>query len=118
MKTAKNHVDGRRKEWEEAAEEENQNQFEILPVLYEVREAFPNVYKLFAKIETFACSTAVCEASFSALAQINIPSRLSMNNDRMRNLAFLAFEHNRLKTISIDDVLKEFNSKKERRVQL
>lgn len=117
MKTAKKYIENKRKEWQEAAED-NKSQFNILSLMYEVKDAFPEVYKFFAIVETFACSTAVCEASFSALSQINVPSRLSMTNARMRNLAFIAFEHKRLKNIPIDDVLKEFNSKKERKVQL
>lgn len=82
------------------------------------RDAFPNVYKTYATIESFACSTAICEASFSALTGINLPSRLSMTNERMRNLAFLAFEHERLKSVSIEEVLRKFNGKKNRKVQL
>lgn len=117
MKTAKTYINNKRKEWQEATEE-NRSQFNILSLMYEAKDAFPEVYKFFAIVETFACSTAVCEASFSALAQINIPSRLSMTNERMRNLAFIAFEAKRLKNISIDDVLKAFNDKKDRKVQL
>lgn len=96
----------------------DEKSFNILTELYEMRAAFPEVYNLYAAIDTFACSTAVCENSFSALSQINIPSRLSMNNERMRHLAFLAFEHKRLKTISIENVMQEFNDKKNRKMQL
>lgn len=73
---------------------------------------------MYAIIETFGCSTAVCEASFSALAQINIKTRLSMTNERMQNLAFLAFERERLKTVPIDEVLRKFDNAKQRKVQL
>lgn len=93
-------------------------QFNILNTLYEYREAFPNVYKFYAAIDTFGCSTANCEALFSALSQINFPSRLSMSNERMRNLDFLAFEHKRLKNIPMDDILRKFNNKKDRKIQL
>lgn len=82
------------------------------------RKLFNDLIKLYALIDTFACSTAVCEASFSALSQINIPSRISMTNERMRNLAFIAFEHKRLANVSIDNILGEFNNKKDRKVQL
>lgn len=118
MKSAKKYVDDQRKQWEQNAEKGTQSQFDLLRVLYEMRAAYEDVYKLYATIDTFACSTAVCEASFSALAKIDIPSRISMTNDRMRNLAFLAFEQKRLKLLPIDDVLKEFNNKKQRKVQL
>lgn len=117
LKAAKKYIELKRKEWTESSEK-NKSQFNVLALLYEMRVAFPEVYKLFAIVETFACSTAVCEASFSALAQIDIASRLSMTNERMRNLAFIAFEHKRLNNISIDDIMKAFNNKKGRRVQL
>lgn len=41
-----------------------------------------------------------------------------MSNERMRNLAFIFFEHKRLKAISMDEILREFNGLKERKVQL
>ena len=47
----------------------------------------------------------------------SVPSRLSMTNKRMRNLAFLAFESKRIK-ISFDTVLRKFDDAKERKVQL
>lgn len=113
------YVDGQNKEWKDQMTETNQEKrFNILATLYEVRDAFPKVYETYAIIETFGCSTAVCEASFSALTQINRPTRLSMTNERMRNLAFLAFEQEKLKTISVEEVLRKFNDAKNRRVQL
>lgn len=117
METAKRYIESKKEEWSNSSEEKK-GRFNILSSLYEVREAFPEVYKLYAIIDTFACSTAICEGSFSALAQINIPPRISMTNERMRNLAFIAFEHKRLKNISIDDILKEFHNRKDRKVQL
>lgn len=86
-------------------------QFNLLAELHEMRQILPDVYNIYA-IETFGCSTAVCEASFSALAAINVTSRLSMANKRMRHLAYLAFENKRLKKVSVDDVLREFNKKR------
>lgn len=133
LQTAKNYVAIKRSEWEiemEAAEKKQQEggagnkkaksqpRFNILTTLYEYREMIPTVYKLYVAIETFACSTAICESSFSALSQIDVPSRLSMTNKRMRNLAFLAFEHQRLERLSIDKMLRLFNEEKERKVQL
>lgn len=46
----------------------------ILQELYLVREAFPQVYKI------FDVSTAVCESNFSALTRISTNQRLSMSN--------------------------------------
>lgn len=118
LKTAKKYVDKKKEDWEKFKEKDSQNRFNILTTLYEVKEAFPDVYRLYAAIDTFACSTAVCEASFSALTQINVANRLSMTNKRMRHLAFLAYEHKRLNNIDIEDILREFNNKKERKIQL
>lgn len=121
IKTAKTYVDNRHEDWKNEMSKKNDDQktrFSLLATLYEVRDSFPKVYETYATIETFGCSSAVCEASFSALAQINIPSRLSMGDERMRNLAFLAFEQERLKSISIDKVLRKFNDAKVRKVQL
>lgn len=92
--------------------------FNILETLYEVRDPFPEVYKLFATVETFACSTAICECSFTSLSLVDTPKRFSMKNKRLRNLAFLGFEKKRLKSLDLDDVLLQFNKEKERRVQL
>lgn len=121
LKTAKTFIEAKKAEWEKEMAKKDENErtsFNILSTLFEYRLILPKVYKLYAAVETFACSTAICEASFSALARINISSRLSMTNKRMRNLSFLAFEHKRLKKIAIDRVLKQFNDKKDRRVQL
>lgn len=129
LKTAKTFIDGKRAEWEKAREsaenEESQKKnkkkqprFNILDSLFEFREVFSDVYNLFAAIETFGCSTAVCESSFSSLSQINVPSRLSMSNNRMRNLAFMAFESKRLDNVESEVVLRTFNNAKQRKVQL
>lgn len=109
LKTAKKYLAKKKEEWNKDEKENEKTRFNILSALYEMRDAFPAVYSLYAHIETFGCSTAVCEASFSALARINIPSRVSMKNGRMRNLAFLAFEHKRLKSISTETILFEFD---------
>lgn len=81
-------------------------------------EEFPNVYKLLATIDTFGCSTAVCESSFSTIARIGTPIRISMTNERLRRLTLLAFESKRLGKIDVEDVLKTFNPSKERKAQL
>lgn len=92
--------------------------FNILQTLFQVREPFQEVYNLFAIVETFACSTSVCECSFNSLSLVDIPKRFSMKNHRLRNLSFLGFEHERLKKIDLDEVLIRFNSIKDRRIQL
>lgn len=124
LKTAKQYIEKEMAAFSNRASKSNDNihtdqsKFNMLTTLYEMRAAFPDVYKLYATIDTFGCSTAVCEASFSAFAAINVKSRLSMTNKRLRLLSFLAFENQRLKKISIDDVLREFNNQKDRKIQL
>lgn len=69
MLTAKTYIQKQRDDWKNK-EENNEKRFSILSTLYEMREVFPDVYSPYAAIDTFECSTAVCENSFSALAQI------------------------------------------------
>lgn len=76
--------------------------FNLLGELYGMRVVFLDLYNFYAAIESFGCSTAVCEASFSALAAIKVTSRLSMTNERMQRLAYLAFENKRLKRIPVE----------------
>lgn len=86
--------------------------------LYLKRDVFPEVYRFIATVDTFGCSTTVCECSFSALERIGKPSRLNMDNERLRNLSFLAFESKKLSQIDVEDVLKDFNANPHRRIQL
>lgn len=86
--------------------------------LYTVRQGMPNVYNLFATIDTFPSGTAVCESSFSALTRIMRPQRVGMLTKRLNNLSYLAFEHKRLKSLDLDKVLKRFDDLKDRKVQL
>lgn len=124
LRTAHKYVNSKKTEHQKindarkAKEEEELPRFNLLRTLFEVRESFPEVYDLYAKIEIFPCSTSICECSFSSLSRIDIPSRFSMSNKRLRNLAFLAFEHKRLVGVDPLDVLKVFDSKKDRKLQL
>lgn len=91
---------------------------DVLMLYYGVRDAFPTVYNLLATVDTFGCSTAVCESLFFTLARIGIPKRISRTNERMRRLTFLAFESKRAQLIKADDVMKAFNDTNIRKVQL
>lgn len=90
----------------------------ILDRLYPVRHAYEKVYKLFCAVETFACSTAVVECSFSCLSRVGIIGRMHMLNERMRNLTFLAFESKELNKIDEFAILRHFNAQKNRRLQI
>ena len=94
------------------------NRFKLLKELYPMKEAFPAVYAFFATRDTFGCSTTTCETSFSALARLDLKSRMSMLNERLRQLSFLAFEKKRLKNISVDDIMRMFSENPKRRIQL
>lgn len=111
LEVAKNYLIGR--ESDEESKEKS-----CLQRLFPVREAFPSVYKLFCAIETFPCSTTISECSFSCLARVGILGRVHMSNDRLRNLAFLAFEENQLQKISQEKILRQFNDLKDRRLQI
>lgn len=90
----------------------------ILSTILPIKAAVPLVYDLFRAVDTFGCSTAVCEASFSAVSRVGIVGRMSMTNQRLRQLSFLAFENRFLVGIQPGEVLRKFNQSKNRRVQL
>lgn len=90
----------------------------ILATITPINAAIPVVYDLFTAVDTFGCSTAVCEASFSALSRIGVVGRMSMTSKRLRQFSLLAFESKFLEKIPKDEVLKKFDQAKYRRVQL
>lgn len=87
-----------------------------LKILLPVKDAFSDTYLLFEAAEVFGSSTAINECSFSALARIDTVRRMSMTDQRLRDLSFLAFEKNRL-TLNDIDIMRKF-SEKNRRIQL
>lgn len=88
-----------------------------LKMLFPVRSAFPETYRLFEACETFGSSTAVNECAFSALARIDVLKRMSMSTQRLCDLSFMAFEKKRLSSVKIDDIIRKF-SEKNRKIQL
>lgn len=86
--------------------------------IYQQRVAFENTYKLLATVETFGCSTSMCESAFSVLTRINCPQRQSMSQECQSDLVYLAFESMRTKNIDMEKFLHRFNSSKNRRLQL
>lgn len=122
LKVAKAFIDRKKEKHDEEREKQKdktfKTRFNLLHELYGMRDAFPEVYRFMAIIDTFGCSTAICECTFSALERVGSPRRVNMGNERLRNLTFLAFEHKKLAQIPVDDVLKRFNSNPLRRVQL
>lgn len=119
---AKSYLDKKRQQHEEDRKKRDENDFKgrfnVLSELYAVREAFPDVYKLMATIDTFGCSSTICECSFSALDRVGTDKRLNMEDERLRQLSFLAFESKRLHNLPVELVLKRFNDNPKRRIQL
>lgn len=89
----------------------------ILQTLFPVKTAFPTTYRLFEAIETFGATTSMNESSFSSLSRIDTIRRSSMTDQRLCDLAFLAFEKKRLNLLKIDVILRKF-SEKSRKIKL
>lgn len=89
----------------------------ILKLLHPVKDAFPTTYRLFEACETFGSSTAINECSFSAVARIDTVRRMCMNDERLRNLSFLAFEKKRLETLKEEYIMQKF-AEEDRKIQL
>src|SRR6476469_595490 len=58
---------------------------DIIEILFPVRDAFPQVYSVYAAALTPGSSTASCEASFSVLIRILTPYRRAMTHRRKAN---------------------------------
>lgn len=101
----------------EEKDDKAKKKFSIVQTLSPFAEVFRNTYRLFEAIETFGSSTSVNESSFSALSRIDTVRRCSMTDQRMRDLAFIAFEKKRLDSLTTDDILRKF-AEKNRRIQL
>lgn len=107
-----------RKKFNEMANTNDNAEVSELAMLHPLREGFESTYKLLLALETFGCSTATCEASFSCLSRIDQLKRMSMTDNRLVNLAYSAFEKEQLKKVSVEDILIKFNDAKNRKVQL
>lgn len=107
-----------KKHMEAAKKEVDVEPFNHLKALFPHRKTFEDTYRLLEVVDVFGCSTAVCESSFSTFNRIDVVERISMTCDRLKDLAFPAFEHKRLGKIDNISVMKIFNSDKNRRVLL
>lgn len=94
---------------------------EELKALNPVKEAFPAVFNYICGVHTFGCSTAMCESSFSAMKRVQTVQRLSMTEDRLMNLSYIAFESKRCDGSDVEfrnQIMREFHKKKDRKVHL
>lgn len=94
------------------------NTEDSLEKLYQVRQAFPNVYNLLATCRVFGCSTAICESTFSSLTQLDRPQRQAMTSERQANLVLLHFEKDITNSIDSLKLLQKFNTLVDRKLQL
>lgn len=95
-----------------------ETEFNVLQTISKMKEVFEDTVLMLEAVDTFGCSTAICEASFSCLSRIGTLSRFSMSSQRLRDLSFLAFESKRLEKIDENKILRKFNDDKQRRLQL
>jgi hypothetical protein len=94
------------------------NLHDMTSFMYNYRDAFPSVYRLFATAVSVGASTATCESSFSTLSRILSPYRRSMLHTRKANLILLAFERQFTQAIQEEPFLRRFNKGHNRRLQL
>jgi len=80
----------------------------------EFKEAFPNIYTLYAGACTIGISTATCENSFSALTRVLNPRRRSMTHQRKSELVRLAFEKKLARNLDLDKFITKFKSSSRR----
>lgn len=120
LAVVKKYIDDAEKKFFETQtqDDESLNNFNVLQHLYAVKDAFKETVVLMEAVETFGCSTAICEASFSSFTRIGILGRICMTSERLRNLSFMAFEYKRLNLIDETKILRAFNNSKQRRLEI
>ena len=79
-------------------------------MMLQFKDAFPNIFSLYAAALTIGISTATCENSFSTLTRVLNPRRRSMTHERKAQLVFLAFEKQLTRQIDLDQFVAEFNT--------
>ena len=79
-------------------------------MMLQFKDAFPNIFSLYAAALTIGISTATCENSFSTLTRVLNPRRRSMTHERKAQLVLLAFEKQLTRQIDLDQFVAEFNT--------
>ena len=78
------------------------------------KDAFHNLYALYAGASTIGVSSATCENSFSALTRVLHPRRRSMTHQRKAQLVLLAFEKSLTRNIDMNAFVDRFSAKTRR----
>ena len=81
-----------------------------------VRSLFDQVEQLVRLLLTIPCSSAEAERSFSSLRRLKTYLRNSMSQQRLNHLAVLRVHRDRLGSINIDVIAREFVAKSENRL--
>uniref|UniRef100_A0A0A9XP02 Zinc finger MYM-type protein 1 n=1 Tax=Lygus hesperus TaxID=30085 RepID=A0A0A9XP02_LYGHE len=81
-----------------------------------LEEMYPNITTGLKIFLTLPVSVATGERSFSKLKLVKNHLRSSMSQQRLTDLSIITIEHKRASNISFDKVIKEFASKKSRKV--
>ena len=81
-----------------------------------VRSMFDPVEQLVRLLLTIPCSSAEAERSFSSLRRLKTYLRSSMSQQRLNHLAVLHVHRDRLYSIDIDVITREFVAKPENRL--
>ena len=80
-------------------------------IIYPLKAAFPDVYRIYAAALTIGVSTATCEASFSTLTRLLTPYRRSMMRTRKANLVLLSFQSQYISGVDLDKFVQRFAQK-------
>jgi len=81
-----------------------------------VRSMFDQVEQLVRLLLTIPCSSAEAERSFSSLRRLKTYLRNSMSQQRLNHLAVLHVHRDRIDSIDIDAIAREFVAKSENRL--
>ncbi|XP_071687097.1 uncharacterized protein [Rutidosis leptorrhynchoides] len=84
----------------------------------EKTEIYPLLDRLIRLILTLPVSTATSERAFSSMKIVITRLRCSMSDDFLKNCLLLYIERDIVETLSIDEIIDDFATKKRRRVRL
>ncbi|XP_043484549.1 zinc finger MYM-type protein 1-like [Leptopilina heterotoma] len=92
--------------------------FKKLDLAQNIRSTFPNIVTLIEIFLTIPLSNASAERSFSALKRVKTYLRSRMGQNRLDALSVMHIERESLDDINYDDIIKDFASKKARKVYI